>query len=38
MENGRWVAAPVRAGTVQKLEEIILEKARTLRQAAAARN
>jgi hypothetical protein len=38
MENGRWVAAPVRAGTVQKLEEIILEKARTLRQAAVARN
>jgi hypothetical protein len=38
MENGRWVAAPVRAGTVQRLEEIILEKARTLRQAAIARN
>lgn len=36
MENGRWVAAPVRAGTVQRLEEIILERARTLRQAAAA--
>lgn len=34
MENGRWVAAPVRAGTVQRLEEIILERARTLRQAA----
>lgn len=38
MENGRWVAAPVRAGTVQRLEEIILEKARTLRQAALPRN
>jgi hypothetical protein len=36
MENGRWVAAPVRAGTVQRLEEIILERARTLRQASAA--
>jgi hypothetical protein len=36
LENGRWVAAPVRAGTVQRLEEIILERARTLRQAAAA--
>lgn len=36
MDNGRWVAAPVRAGTVQRLEEIILERARTLRQAAAA--
>jgi hypothetical protein len=34
--NG-WVQAPVRAGTVQKLEEIILERARNLRQAAAAR-
>lgn len=38
MDAGRWVAAPVRAGTVQKLEEIILEKARTLRQASIARN
>jgi hypothetical protein len=38
LENGRWVAAPVRAGTVQRLEEIILEKARGLRQAALARN
>lgn len=34
--NGQWVPAPVRAGTVQRLEEIILEKARTLRQAALA--
>jgi hypothetical protein len=38
LENGRWVAAPVRAGTVQRLEEIILERARALRQAAAASN
>ena len=37
-QNGQWVAAPVRAGTVQRLEEIILEKARTLRQAALVRN
>jgi hypothetical protein len=36
LENGRWVAAPVRAGTVQRLEEIILERARTMRQAAIA--
>lgn len=38
MQDGRWVAAPVRAGTVQRLEEIILERARTLRQASLARN
>ena len=36
-QDGRWVAAPVRAGTVQKLEEIILERARMLRQASLAR-
>jgi len=35
-EGGRWVAAPVRAGTVQRLEEIILEKARSLRQSGLA--
>ncbi len=33
-QNGRWVEAPVRAGTVQRLEEIILQRARALRQAA----
>lgn len=33
-QNGQWTAAPLRAGTVQKLEETILEKARTLRQNA----
>ncbi len=38
MTNGQWAAAPVRAGTVQRLEEIILEKARGLRQAALAHN
>lgn len=34
LHNGQWVAAPVRAGTVQRLEELILETARALRQAA----
>lgn len=37
LQAGQWTVAPVRAGTVQRLEEIILEKARTLRQAALAR-
>lgn len=30
-QNGLWVAAPVQAATVQKLEDIILTKARDLR-------
>ncbi|HEX7946027.1 MAG TPA: DUF3576 domain-containing protein, partial [Phenylobacterium sp.] len=30
-QNGQWVDAPVAAATVQKLEEIILTKARDLR-------
>lgn len=34
--NGQWVEAPVAAATVQKLEEIILTKARDLRRAAIA--
>ncbi|MFN7175592.1 MAG: DUF3576 domain-containing protein [Thermaurantiacus sp.] len=34
-DSGRWVEAPVRAGTVQRLEEMILQRARALRQAAA---
>ncbi len=34
--GGQWVAAPVQAATVQKLEDIILTKARDLRQAAVA--
>jgi alpha-beta hydrolase superfamily lysophospholipase len=33
-QNGNWVDAPVQAATVQKLEEIILTKARDLRRAA----
>ncbi|MCS6987518.1 MAG: DUF3576 domain-containing protein [Sphingomonadaceae bacterium] len=33
-QEGEWVQAPVRAGTVQRLEEAILERARNLRQAA----
>ena len=32
--GGQWVEAPVEAATVQKLEEIILNKARDLRRAA----
>ncbi len=35
-QNGRWVDAPVQAATVQKLEEIILTKARDLRRTAIA--
>jgi hypothetical protein len=33
-QNGTWVAAPVQAATVQKLEGIILTKARELRRDA----
>jgi alpha-beta hydrolase superfamily lysophospholipase len=33
-QNGQWVDAPVAAATVQKLEEIILTKARDLRRNA----
>jgi hypothetical protein len=36
MQNGQWVEAPVAAATVQKLEEIILTKARDLRRSAVA--
>jgi hypothetical protein len=36
MQNGQWVEAPVSAATVQKLEEIILTKARDLRRNAIA--
>ncbi|MFM7028925.1 MAG: DUF3576 domain-containing protein [Chakrabartia sp.] len=35
-QSGTWVDAPVQAATVQKLEEIILTKARDLRRAAIA--
>ena len=36
--GGQWVDAPVEAATVQKLEDIILTKARDLRRAAIAEN
>jgi hypothetical protein len=35
-QEGRWVDAPVQAATVQKLEEIILTKARDLRRSTIA--
>jgi hypothetical protein len=35
-QGGSWVDAPVQAATVQKLEEIILTKARDLRRSAIA--
>ncbi|WP_174280135.1 DUF3576 domain-containing protein [Sphingomonas bacterium] len=35
-QNGQWVAAPVQAATTQKLEDIILTRARDLRRAAVA--
>jgi hypothetical protein len=34
MQGGAWIAAPVQAATVQKLEDIILTKARDLRRSA----
>ena len=34
MQNGQWMDAPVSAATVQRLEEIILTRARDLRRAA----
>ena len=37
MQNGQWAAAPVTAATVQRLEEIILTRARDLRRTAIAR-
>lgn len=36
LQNGQWVEAPVTAATVQKLEEIILTRARDLRRSAVA--
>jgi hypothetical protein len=36
LQGGQWVAAPVTAATVQRLEEIILTRARDLRRAASA--
>jgi hypothetical protein len=35
-QSGAWVDAPVTAATVQKLEDIILTRARDLRRAAVA--
>ena len=34
LQNGQWIDTPVQAATVQKLEEIILTKARDLRRLA----
>jgi hypothetical protein len=34
LQNGAWIAAPVQAATVQRLEDIILTKARDLRRSA----
>ncbi len=34
LQNGTWVEAPVQAATVQRLEDIILTKARDLRRSA----
>jgi hypothetical protein len=36
LQNGQWLEAPVSAATVQRLEEIILTKARDLRRSAIA--
>jgi len=36
LQNGQWADAPVQAATVQKLEDIILAKARDLRRNAVA--
>ena len=35
LQGGTWVAAPVQAATVQRLEDIILTKARDLRRSSA---
>jgi hypothetical protein len=34
LQGGTWIAAPVQAATVQRLEDIILTKARDLRRSA----
>jgi len=36
--NGQWVDSPVEASTVQKIEDIILTRARDLRRAAIVEN
>ncbi|HEY9092941.1 MAG TPA: DUF3576 domain-containing protein [Parasphingorhabdus sp.] len=38
LQGGTWVAAPVKAATTQKLEQIILTKARDLRRGAITSN
>ena len=38
LQNGTWVDAPVQAATVQKLEDIILTRARDLRRQASSVN
>ena len=37
LQGGQWIEAPVAAATVQRLEEIILTRARDLRRAASIR-
>jgi hypothetical protein len=37
LQNGQWLEAPVTAATVQRLEEIILTRARDLRRSASIR-
>lgn len=37
LQGGQWIEAPVTAATVQRLEEIILTRARDLRRAASIR-
>ena len=34
LQNGNWIEAPVQAATVQRLEDIILTKARAIRRSA----
>jgi hypothetical protein len=36
LQNGQWVDAPVAAATVQRLEDIILTRARDLRRGSRA--
>ena len=36
LQNGQWIDAPLAAATVQRIEEIILTRARDLRRAAIA--
>jgi hypothetical protein len=36
LQNGQWITAPVAAATVQRLEEIILTRARDLRRSSIA--